>query len=161
MKLLNKILNSVNWIIKHFLNLILVVLTVSVFMQVIFRFVINNPLAWTEELARYCLIWLTFLGAAYAMSLKAHIGVEFFTNLFSRKIKNVMLIFATFISIGFFLMMIIYGFELTQSGMGQLSSVLQIPMGYIYSVIPISGILLILNIIVNTINEIKAGGDIT
>ncbi len=86
---MDKSIGYLNFIMKHFLNLIMAVLTGSVFTQVVFRFVINKPLAWSEELAIYCLVWLTFLGAAYAMSLKAHIGVDFFIELFPISIRKV------------------------------------------------------------------------
>ena len=147
-----------NFAMKHFLNLILVVLTTAVFAQVIFRFVIEQPLAWTEELAIYCLVWLTFLGAAYAMSLKAHIGVEFFTNLFPLKVQQVLFTIATIVSIVFYVMMVVQGYDLAKQSMTQLSPVLRIPMGWIYIVIPISGLFLIVNVLATFAKELKSGG---
>ena len=134
------------------------VLTASVFGQVLFRFIINQPLAWSEELAIYCLVWLTFLGAAYAMSLKAHIGVEFFTDLFPRSIQKVFFALASIASIAFYIIMIVQGYDLVRQSMAQLSPVMRIPMGWVYAVIPLSGLFLIINLIHLFTKEMKTGG---
>lgn len=143
---------------KHFLNVILAVLTISVFGQVLFRFIIKQSLAWSEELAIYCLVWLTFLGAAYAMSLKAHIGVDFFTDLFPLRVRKIFFTLASIASIIFYLIMIVQGYDLVKQSMAQLSPVMRIPMGWVYAVIPISGLFLIINLIYLFTKEIKAGG---
>ncbi|MGK7377381.1 TRAP transporter small permease [Planococcus sp. 1R117A] len=155
---MNKIIGYMNSGIKHFLNVILAVLVTVVFLQVIFRFVLGSPLAWTEELARYSLIWITFLGAAYAMSLKAHIGMELFVNLFGLPIRKAIYILATIASLAFFLLMVIQGFDLAARSMSQLSPVLRIPMGVIYAVIPLSGIILIINMASQFTKDFKSGG---
>lgn len=144
--------------IKHFLNLLMAVLVTVVFLQVIFRFVLGSPLAWTEEVARYSLIWLTFLGAAYAMSLKAHIGMEFFVNLFRTPGKKALYILASIASLMFFLLMVVEGYNLAMQGMAQSSPVLRIPMGAIYMIIPISGAVLIINMAARFTQDFKSGG---
>ena len=155
---MGKLIDYINLTMKHLLNIIMTVLTISVFAQVIFRFVLKSSLAWTEELAIYCLVWLTILGAAYAMSLKAHIGVTFFTDLFPLRIRQGFFILATLASIVFYFILIIQGYDLMNQGMKQLSPVLAIPMGYIYAVIPVSGFLLVVNLIAVFVKEFKTGG---
>ncbi|MGP4105924.1 TRAP transporter small permease [Virgibacillus sp. L01] len=157
---MQKIINTTNFMLKHLLNVIMLVLVASVFMQVIFRFAINSPLAWTEELARYSLVWLTFLGAAYAMSQKAHIGVEFFVNLLSGLGKKILQTAATFVSLIFFVLMVFSGYDLVSNTMLQTSPVLEIPMGIVYAAIPVSGLLLTINLIAVYVNDMKKGGDL-
>ena len=53
-------------------------MAVVVFLQVIFRYVLNLPLFWTEELARYCLVWASLLGSAVAVKRGQHIAVTIF-----------------------------------------------------------------------------------
>jgi TRAP-type C4-dicarboxylate transport system permease small subunit len=56
--------------------LLLVAVTVITGMAVVARYIINNPIAWTEEVARYILIWLTMLGASVAMKRREHISLD-------------------------------------------------------------------------------------
>lgn len=153
-----KVINFMNLVLKHIINLIFAVLTTAVFTQVVFRFVLKKPLAWTEELAIYCLVWLTFLGAAYAVSQRAHIGVDFFTQLFPLMIRKILYTIASLVSLFFYILMITYGYKLMSQGFAQTSSVFKLPMGYVYSVIPISGIILIINLIFVFIQDIKSEG---
>ncbi|MFC4714414.1 TRAP transporter small permease [Planococcus dechangensis] len=153
-----KWIGYLNWGIKHLLNGIMGLLVTVVFLQVLFRFVLGSPLAWTEELARYSLIWLTFLGAAYAMSLKAHIGMEVFVNLFRTPGKKALYTVASIASLMFFLLMVVEGYSLAMQGMSQSSPVLRIPMGAIYMIIPISGAILIINLAARFAQDFKSGG---
>lgn len=155
---MQRIIGYMNFGVKHFLNVVLATLVVSVFLQVVFRFVIQQPLAWTEELARYCLVWITFLGAAFAMSSKAHIGMEFFVKKFAVPVRKFFYIIATAASFAFFLLMVIQGFDLASRSMTQLSPVLRIPMGFIYGVIPLSGAILIINMAFQFTKDFKSGG---
>lgn len=136
-----------NEVIKYFLIVIMVILIFAVFFQVLFRFVFNQPLAWTEELARYSLIWITFLGASYAMSLKAHIGLSILVEKSPIILQRFLIAVAGLVSIGFFWIMIQQGFNLASRSMTQLLPVLRLPMGYIYLVIPISGVILTINLL--------------
>ncbi|WP_088007087.1 TRAP transporter small permease [Indiicoccus explosivorum] len=144
--------------IKYILILLMTVLVVAVFMQVVFRFVIEQPLAWTEELGRYCLIWITFLGAGYAMATNSHIGVEFFVEKAAVPVRRVTYILSATACLVFFLLLVLEGYELAVSGMSQSSPVLQIPMGYIYAAIPVSGVILIINLAFQFMKNFKSGG---
>lgn len=155
---MDKYINYMNIGIKHLLNIILALLVIAVFLQVIFRFILHQPLAWTEELARYCLVWLTFLGAAFAMSTKAHIGMEVFVNLFAIPIRKALYVLATIASLAFFLLMVVQGYDLSVKSMSQLSPVLRIPMGVIYAVLPLSGFILIVNMASQFTKDYKNGG---
>ncbi|MDH4617466.1 TRAP transporter small permease [Brevibacillus sp. AY1] len=144
---MGKIVSIINSITRYFVNTIMGVMVVAVFLQVLFRFFLDQPLAWTEELARYLLVWLTFLGSAYAMSIKAHIGTEYIQKFLSPMANKIVLSVAALLSILFFAVMIYQGYLLSVRSMTQTSPSLLVPMGYIYMVIPISGVLLIMNVL--------------
>ncbi len=151
--MIKKLVEVINGFFKWILIVLFFVLVVVVFLQVLFRFVVEQPLAWTEELGRYLLVWTTFLGAGYGMSVKAHPGVEIVYDAFGPKVKKVFNVIITVLVIFFFLQVIVYSFEFIERTMIQKSPVLQIPMGYIYSVIPISSILFIINLLYVVITE--------
>jgi len=155
---MKKVIHLINESIKYILNLLLFVMVMVVFAQVLIRYMFDHPLAWSEELARYLLVWITFLGAAYAMSKQAHVGVEVFVKLFPVYIQKGMLLLATFISLFFFSVLIYQGYLFTLRTMAQTSPVLHLPMGGVYSIIPISGLLLIINLLYSTEQEWKNKG---
>lgn len=152
---MQKIIDYMNLGLKYILNVILTVLVIAVVLQVFFRYVVNNPIAWTEELSRYSLVWLTFLGAAYAVSLKQNISIEILRNVLSPLGKKVMYTIATLVSLLFCIFLIQYGYILASSSMNQLSPVLQVPMGVIYYIIPVSAFLFGTNLISMFVQEWK------
>ena len=56
----------------------------AAFAQVIFRLILKSPLAWSEEVCRYCFVWLVFLGGGWAVSGDAHFRVDFMIALFPK-----------------------------------------------------------------------------
>ncbi len=150
-----KAVQVINTVIKYFLILMMFVMVVVVFLQVVYRFVLDNPLAWTEETARYLLVWITFLGAAYAMGSKAHIGVDLFMNMLPKSLRKILLIITTLLSLVFFTVMVTQGYILSQRTMMQTSPAMGLPMGYVYLVIPISGVLLMINLLYTVIGDLR------
>jgi len=125
------------------------ILLVNVCWQVFSRYVLKDPSSFTDELARYLLIWLSLLGSAYMVGEKEHIAINILSKKLSIKLQSVIvngsiLIFAITV-------MIIGGMYLvvTVLSLDQLSATLQIPMGYIYLAIPLSGILISFYSVVN------------
>lgn len=148
------IISKINSLTRFIVVALLAVMVVAVFLQVLFRFFLDQPLAWTEELARYLLIWITFLGSAYAMAIKAHIGTEYIQKFLSPLMNKIVLGVAAAISIFFFVVMVQQGYILSARSMTQTSPTLLVPMGYVYMVIPISGVLLIMNVLYVTWKDI-------
>ena len=81
METIKKISDQINSVIEYIALVLLFLMVVVVFLQVIFRFVLHSSLSWSEEFARYTMIWLSFLGISIGVKKKAHIGVEIFENL--------------------------------------------------------------------------------
>lgn len=121
------------------------VLVLDVIGQVFSRYILNTSFAFTEELARFSLIWLSILGATYLNAKRAHLSMDFLYQKFSEKNQKKVLIFIEICIFLFALVvMVIGGFNLvyTTLYLGQLSGTLRIPLGYIYAILPISGLLI-------------------
>ncbi len=112
--------------------------------QVCFRYVLNEPLAWTEEVARHLMIWSALLGAAVAYRRKGHLGMDIlvmhFPALWQRRVEIVL----QALSIGFFGILVVHGIPLVERTMRQFSSAIRIPMGYIYASIPVGSAFILL-----------------
>jgi len=144
---MEKAYHFLNRAIEWFLVTIFALLVLDVVWQVISRYVVGKSSSFTEEFARFALIWLTVLGAAYINGQKeGHLSMDFLlTKLPKEKrharqkmIQIVMAIFALII-------MVIGGGNLvyTTLSLGQISSALNVPLGYVYSIVPLSGCIII------------------
>ncbi|WP_158211701.1 TRAP transporter small permease [Alkalihalobacterium alkalinitrilicum] len=128
-----------------------------IFLQIMTRLLFNTSFVWTDELARYLMIAIIFLGASLAFQYGSHISIDLLSNRLSNPSKKIFQTVVAMLCIIFLIVIIIKGFELVSLTLGQRSPNLRIPMGYIYSVIPLAGILQILNIIDVTIKFWKNG----
>jgi TRAP-type C4-dicarboxylate transport system permease small subunit len=113
-------------------------------LQVGFRYLLNQPLTWSEEVARHLMIWSALLGAAVAYRRKGHLGMDVIVMLFSPQWKRIVEGIVHLLSIGFFGLILLNGIPLAQKTMSQLSSAILIPMGYIYAALPVGSAFLLL-----------------
>ena len=113
-------------------------------LQVGFRYLLNQPLTWSEEVARHLMIWSALLGAAVAYRRKGHLGMDVIVMLFSPQWKRIVEGIVHLLSIGFFGLILLNGIPLVQKTMSQLSSAILIPMGYIYAALPVGSAFLLL-----------------
>jgi|TARA_B100001094_G_scaffold269649_1_gene273948 TRAP-type C4-dicarboxylate transport system permease small subunit len=137
---------KVNKIIERFLVLILVGMVLNVIWQVFTRFFTSSPSAFTNELARYLMIWLGVLGAAYISGKQEHVAIDFFVKKLNNSLRRFIdrFVLLSILSFAFFVM-IIGGINLVYITLKleQYSPSLQIPLALVYSIIPISGLLII------------------
>jgi len=130
-------------------------MTLVVAVQVFCRYVLNNSLFWSEEFARFLLVWLTFLGASSAYYRKVNPGVDFLYAKLPRLIKKISSIFTHLVSMALFIVMVIYGCKFAWFVRLQISPALQIPRWIILSIIPFSGVILIIHAASFLFTELK------
>ena len=109
--------------------------------QVFCRYVLNSSLFWSEELARYMLVWLSFLGATVAYYRNLHPGVDAFTSRISPEKQRTMQLLVHVTSIALGLTMVISGSQFAWFVRMQISPALAIPKWIILAVIPVSGVI--------------------
>ena len=131
--------------LSQFLIFLMVLITLDVLWGVFTRYSLGSQASWTEELARFLLIWIGILGAAYASGQKMHLSIDLLKpSLEKNQQKYLSVVIAGFILFFAIAVMIIGGFRLvylTQI-LEQRSAALQLPMSVVYIVIPISGLLI-------------------
>lgn len=144
---MEKIYLTLNRIIETFLVVIFGLLVIDVVWQVVSRYVVGQSSSFTEEFARFSLIWLTVLGAAYINGSKeGHLSMDFLLSKLpaekrAKRQKVIQILMALFALI----VMVLGGGNLvyTTLTLGQTSSALQVPLGYVYAIVPISGVMII------------------
>lgn len=144
MLILEKIKYKVDRILFYILFVVVVAILFCVTLQVFSRYLLNAPVVFTEELVRFLLIWLGLLGGAYTFGVKGHIALTLVFDKFNLKIKNILSIIIDIIVLMLALfVLVIGGMKLINLTSNQLSPVLVIPMWWVYSCAPISGVIIL------------------
>jgi TRAP-type C4-dicarboxylate transport system, small permease component len=137
-------------IIDRYLSVLLIglmtLMTLDVLWGVFTRYVYGNQADWSEELAKFLLIWVGLLGAAYASGQKLHLTIDLITDSLSLTGKNRLALLINVLIILFaFSVLVIGGGNLMYitNILGQTSPALQLPMYLVYLVVPISGVLVV------------------
>ena len=124
---------------------LMIVMVITVSWQVITRYLLNSPSSYTEELATYLLIWISLLGAAYALRVRAHLGIDILVRRLGAQRRLQMRLAAYLIVIIFSLVALVFGgswLVYVTLDLNQLSAAFQVPIGYVYLVLPLSGLLM-------------------
>ncbi|MCE2523794.1 MAG: TRAP transporter small permease [Rhodobacteraceae bacterium] len=140
----SKILSALLRVATFSIILISVLMVVVTLAQVIFRYVISAPLPWSEELARYCFVWIVFLGGAIGLSRGIHLGVDLFINLLPERVQVCLDALSNALIACFAASVIYASYPVINMNMLQRSPALGVQMSWIYIAIPISMCLIVL-----------------
>lgn len=144
-------LQGLNAAIYYLIGLLLAVICGVVLIQVLVRFVltavgVNIAAPWTEELARYLLVWMIFLGAALGCRKMQLISLDFVVKAMPRRIGQAARLIALGLCLLMFLLMLRFGWDFVRIlGGSELSPVMQIPKTWVYWAMPIGAALMIVN----------------
>jgi TRAP-type C4-dicarboxylate transport system permease small subunit len=155
LKLKSLMTKAVTW------GLILAValLVLDVVWGVFTRKVIGEQAKWTEELARFLLIWVTMLGGAVAFGRKGHLGVDYLVGKFDPEVRKLMAMIVHLIVLFFAVSVFIYGgWQVVRDSFAveQMTPALGWKMGYVYMALPVSGVFMIIYTLDNLIRLIRA-----
>ena len=138
---------TLDQIIGWVLAILMGIMTLDVLWGVFTRYVMDHQSPWSEEVARYLLIWIGILGAAYAAGQKLHLAIDLLPTKLKGKQKHWLDIVINTLIVLFSVSVLLIGgvrYVFITFKLGQTSPALQIPMGYVYLVIPLAGLLVIL-----------------
>ena len=145
-------------ILEIFLISILSVLVLDVVWQVASRYLFANPSKFTDEIAGFLLIWVSLFGAAYVSGKNQHLAINILANKLHGQKKRMLLVAINVIIVLFAVFVFIIGgswLVYTRFHLGQISPTLELPLGYVYMVLPLSGIFILYYSVDNAINEFK------
>jgi TRAP-type C4-dicarboxylate transport system permease small subunit len=132
-------------------------MTLVVFAQVLFRYALNVPLGWSEELSRFAFVWLCFLGAAYLVRGQQHLRV---TAIEAKVPHGTRVVLRLVQYAGALLCTVVFllgGIGIVGNEWTQVSPATGLGMGYVYGVIPLAAALMLLWILASAIAEIGSG----
>ncbi|MGB7393801.1 MAG: TRAP transporter small permease [Pricia sp.] len=138
--------STIDKILANALVVLMAVMTLNVLWQVFSRFLLGSPSSFTDELARYLLIWIGILGAAYVAGQNRHVAIDVLPKRFSENTQKRLRLIVDWLVILFSLCAFVIGgsrLVYIVYKLDQHSPALQVPLSLVYLVIPISGILII------------------
>ncbi|WP_191567222.1 TRAP transporter small permease [Metabacillus idriensis] len=145
MQLVLKWIDRLNKVVGIIVGLMLAVMSILIIIQVFCRFLIDYSLPWTEEAARYLMIYTVFLGSSLALRNHKMIAIEIVSESLKPKARKALRILVMLISIVFFVILLIQGMDMLEIVKRQASAGLGISMDIPYLAIPIGAFLMIIN----------------
>ena len=146
---------TIDRIVGNLLVIIMSVMVINVLWQVFTRFVVGTPSSFTDELARYLMIWIGILGAGFVSGKNAHVAIDVLPSKLSANGQKKLSVFVKILIALFALTAMVIGrsrLVYITYILGQHSPALQIPLAYVYLAIPLSGILIIYYKIADLLN---------
>jgi len=137
--------NKIDKILEYLLVALLLLMVLNITWQVISRFLIAKPSSFTEEAARFLMIWLGCLGGSYTAGKKLHPSIDLLKHKVGEKTQKGLSTFIELVIFSFGALILLGGgsyLVYTTLSLNQLSAALQIPIGYVYLCLPLSGIIL-------------------
>jgi TRAP-type C4-dicarboxylate transport system permease small subunit len=130
------------------LKIVLLVLVsgivLTTMLQIVARFILMVSIPWTDELARYLMIWASFIGLGVAYRKKELIAVGFFREKLSPRLLKVAVLVSDLLCSVFSIVIVIYGFKLCSLNMGQVSPSMRVSLGIVYAIVPMGCLLFLL-----------------
>jgi TRAP-type C4-dicarboxylate transport system permease small subunit len=144
---MDSVLTLLDRALRWMLVLLMSAMVLAVTWQVVSRYLLASPSSWTEEVARYLLIWIGMLGAAYAFRTRMHIGLDLLPAKLTGDAARRLHWFTLGTILLFALIVLVYGgasLMFLTWDLRQTSAALELPIAYVYSVMPLTGILIVI-----------------
>lgn len=137
------------------IGLLLAAMVVDVTIQVFYRYVIQDPPTWTEELARYIFAWTIFLAVALAFGRGVHIVVDALVAAVPRVVRRVLLIVANLLVLGFLLVLVWQGINMVGLTANTTSTAMGLNMGIVYASLPTGAAISALYVALTLVNLVR------
>lgn len=141
-----------------FVVLLLGMMSIVILLGVFFRYVLIEPLPWSEDLGRYLMIWMTLFGVGVVMQNRSHVAVTIFVDRMSPHIRKPVLLIARILVLGFGLAMGYLGLMLLFTMMPQISPTLHIRMRWVYLGFPFYGLFLMISTLDQILEDVRSPG---
>ncbi|PKM49660.1 MAG: TRAP transporter small permease [Firmicutes bacterium HGW-Firmicutes-7] len=141
MNVFRKVVDQFHELMVSFGKLLLILMTVLTCIQVFCRYVLDFSIRWSEEVPLIMMVWFGFISLAIGVKKKLHISIEVFFNIFPDYIKKWLLKFVDLSIMTFGIIMVVYGWKLAAITMQSTMPATKMPTGYLYGIVPLSGIL--------------------
>lgn len=126
---------------------LVITVAVVVLLQVLMRYLFAYPNPWSEEVSRFCFVWVSLLGASLAVEHRAHFGFDQVTGKLDPRMKRVVETGAEVVVLAFAVLLIGTGVALMDLTMGERSPAFNLPVALVYAAVPVSGALMVVHML--------------
>lgn len=144
-KVVNLISDKINFVAAIIACVLLFVVLACCAMQVFTRYVLNNSLYWSEEVARYLFVWCSMLGFSVAVKNGSNASIDVISGRLKGKAKLIHTLIANLIIILICMLLLVYGIRILPTMARTLSAALLIPNNYLYASVPVSACIIIIH----------------
>lgn len=144
---------SLNWVVERVVALLMVLLVADVWLGVVARYVLRVQIPWTEELARYLMIWAALLAISSGIARREHIGFRLILDRIPIGLQKTLLLAFDVLAFGFFAFLFIYGIGMTGTGAKQFAMIFGMSMAIPYASVPVSALLACVQIVLAGIRD--------
>lgn len=153
---MKKLKQMIDKAVEWFSIALVIVMVLLVLWQVIARYLLNSPSSFSEALTRYLFVWLVLITSTYAFGSREHMYISALNDRLRGKTRTVVNILIEVLTILFAACVMVFGGSIiTQMQMVSLDSSLHIPMGVVYAVIPVCGVITVFYCICNILEELE------
>ena len=154
MNLLDGISRRLNQTMKFLAGFLIAAMTILVFLQVIFRYLLDAPLDWSEEMASFAFVWMALLGASVGLKNDEHPRLDIFYQVFPDWAKKLCSLIINLAILFMLMVLFIFGLKLTIAMQMQRTAALGYSISYVYVVLPLSAIIMFIHILVKSVQLI-------
>jgi TRAP-type C4-dicarboxylate transport system permease small subunit len=153
------VLDKIEKGLNLFVSILIGCMMVWVFVQVITRYCFSYTPSYGEELARYMFVWVVFLSLPIVAKRGGHMAIEMITVRVKGRILKTIRIVADIFTLAFLALMVVQGTFMTIKSSIQTSAALEIPMSWVYCVMPIGCLIMLANVLYSFVNLIRTPAD--
>jgi len=141
-------------------SFLMMVITFILILQICTRYFLGDPLAWTEEVSRHLFVWLVFFGASGAIRDRTHIAVDLVNAHLPTRARLFVMLGSNLLVLFFLFNLLYWGAKAVGRMWNLETATLQIPFGLVYTVFPITAVLMIIRTVEQMREDVKAGGNV-
>lgn len=148
--------NAINKVMEIFSVALIVVMVILVLWQVVARYFLQTPSTFSEILTRYLFVWLVLVTATYAFGKEDHMYISALNNKLRGSMETIVNVMIDALTILFAVCVMVYGGSIiTGMQMISMDPSLHIPMGVVYAIIPVCGVVIVLYCCCNIVDKLK------
>ncbi len=152
---LKKFLRFLDFLPEVVLGLTVLVTTVTIFAQVVFRYVFSRPIYWADEFAVLVFAWMIFTGTVVATKYNEHLSVDTFIRMLPKRLQMVLTIATNVAILMVIVLLFIEGITLTQETIGLKYPAMEISRGFLYISIPVTAPLMGIYLLRTIVRDIR------